>query len=178
MLAAQRGLKMKDHRTNASPSVRRRYIQWALLAMLLWWLAPAGGAHAGIQPPQVLPPQPTESDPVRVHVDGDYYDGCWYLIRSWCGFVPADTIAIEVFSGDRWTPESSMCPMNCPKFHFTCDYGMLPAGHYTVRVTEYRGSLRDPGTEVETAEFDVVRDTAVLPTSWGRVRSLYREKRE
>ena len=121
----------------------------------------------------VFPPEPTERDSISIEVVHGFADGCWTLTGHTCASVAGDSIAIDVYVFDLeqygWT-----CPQGVWSYSYTCDYGLLPVGVYTVTFTEYHDSLRWPEPRIDIVGFEVRPDTPIERTSWGRIRALYR----
>ena len=142
---------------------------WATVGTLVV----ATSAAAGICPPCIVPPQPTEQDTVLVCICGGFADGCWHLLSHECGGVQADTIRIDIYTWDVWEP-GMYCLDEVVQYSVQCEYGPLAEGRYVVVATEHHDSLRWPDPDVEVREFDVVPDSAVEELSWGRIRALFR----
>jgi hypothetical protein len=143
------------------------------LAALALCVAMGGAVQASIGSVEVVPPNPTEQDSVRIRADGWFYDGCWSVSGFGCGWADPQEILFDIYGVDVAGPGDCCTQIVIPYCH-ECDYGPLDAGHYLVTVTEYHDSLRDPLPDVWVLEFDVVPDTEVQHLSWGRIRALYR----
>ena len=130
----------------------------------------AGGAFGGVY---ISPPEPTEQDSISIEVRHGFGDGCWSITHHVCSSVAGDSIAIDVYALDvhqyGWT-----CTAEVWSYGYTCDYGRLPLGLYTVVFTEHHDSLRWPEPRIEIVDFEVRPETPAEATSWGRIRALYR----
>ncbi len=140
-----------------------------------WCVALAGllapTAQAVISSVDIVPANPTDVDPVSVHVYGWFADSCWSVDTYECT-AGGGALAIDIHAYDEWMP-GYVCLMVIIPYGITCEFGVLPAGDYVLTVTEDHSSLRDPFPNVVVVEFDVTDFTPVEPLTWGRIKGLY-----
>ena len=155
----------------SSTGFRRAWILVSLVAALACAALPtdASGFLTSIH---LLPLEPIDTDPVRVEAWGGF-DGCWGMGNYNCFLFWDNHIEFDLFAFDGWRPGFT-CPQSVWGFKLPCELGVLPAGHYSVVVTEHHQSLRYPDPDVMTLEFDVLPSTSVRPMSWGLIRAMFR----
>ena len=120
-------------------------------------------ASARIIAVEVVPSNPTVNDNVTIRLSGDFADGCWHPGPGQCGSVDGGVISPSIMVIDVWQP-GGICPMVIVDYSFSCEYGTLAAGHYTVNFTEEHESLREPSPEMLSVEFDVTVPPTVEAT--------------
>ncbi len=135
----------------------------------------ASSAHAYIASMTITPPNPTDEDAVSLSVAGWLPDSCWSL-GDYSVTVGPFSILVDIDSIDEWLP-GLVCLQYVIPYGFVWEFGALAPGHYVVTVRETRYSLREPGVDTATVEFDVTDSTPVEPESWGRIKGLYAPKR-
>jgi hypothetical protein len=130
-------------------------------------------ANALIVSITVTPPSPTQQDPVSIEVAGWFPDSCWSLVSTSCDSLRGQDIYLNLRGLDIYVA-GLFCYFEVVPYRFSCDYPPLAAGDYTVHVTEYHESLRDPGPRTLEGTFEVRQSVPVLQTSWGCLRVMYR----
>ncbi len=160
---------MKTSRSRPGLCLRFLVVFWSLVL----WFALSGVASAWIGSVEVIPPNPTEQDTVRVRAVGWFPDGCWSVSGFGCGWEAEDAPLLEIYGVDVALP-GEYCTMIVIPYCHECTYGLLPAGEYKVTVIEHHDSLRDPPPMIREVDFEVRVDTPVSELSWGRIRALYR----
>ena len=145
---------------------------FAILFLILL-LAPDSSSWAAIISTEVDPPNPTALDTIRVSVEGYYPDGCCQYIGHECQPLDDHQITIDIDGTDGWHPGLA-CPAVVVLYEFVCQYDPLPAGDYTVILTERNESLRWPDPQVVELEIHIDPAAPTDIMSWGRIRALYR----
>lgn len=147
---------------------RRGLARAAFLSIFGCLLSPLP-ANSNLASVQLLPARPTVVDSLRILVHGYLYDGCWDLpsfesidFHDHTIFTSPEstdvsdhTLSIHILAVDFWHAGTA-CWAVWTDYVCGHNFGPLPAGHYSVIVTEHHESLRDPDPEVLTTEFDVV----------------------
>lgn len=152
--------------------MRRRVTLTGLLVVSLYLCLAAHARGAGIS---IIPPDPTDQDFIAIRIEGGRSDGCWSFEGIDCLPIEGYTIPISVYWLDYWEPAAPACPTVAVEYLEHCAPGVqLPPGTYTVVVTEYNDSLRDPGTYVTTLEFIVDSVIGMRHGSWGAIKMIHR----
>jgi hypothetical protein len=137
----------------------RSGVTLAMLSCLLfggmWFPFPA---QAEILSISVDPVEPTSTDPIIVHVQGEFPDGCWSVEEIQCATVIGNSLNIEVFATDSWLP-GGFCLTVIVPYSEDCFLEPLLPGRYTVNVTEHHESLRDASPNLMSFEFDVTESS-------------------
>ena len=121
----------------------------------------------------VTPPNPTQHDPISIEVAGWFPDSCWSLVSTSCDSLRGQDIYFSLRGLDI-AVAGSRCYFLVVPYGFSCDYPSLAAGNYTVHVTEYHDSLRDPAPQTSVGTFEVTQSVPVSQTSWCCLRIMYR----
>ena len=130
-------------------------------------------ANALIVSLTVTPPSPTQQDPVSIEVAGWFPDLCWSLASTSCDSLRGQDIYLSLHGLDIAVP-GSRCYSEVVPYRLSCDYPPLAVATYTVHVTEYHQSLRDPNPRTVEGTFEVTQSVPVTQTSWGCLRVMYR----
>jgi hypothetical protein len=163
----------RERRTVLSATRPRRVRILVPLVAALACAALASDASGFLTSMHLFPPEPIDTDPVRVEAWGGFTDGCWGMGNHSCFLFWDNHVEFDLFAHDGWQPGFT-CPLVVWGFKLPCELGVLPAGHYRVVVTEHHQSLRYPDPDVMTLEFDVRPSTGVRRLSWGLIRALFR----
>jgi hypothetical protein len=121
------------------------------LVLVMALLVPAV-LQAAIGNIQVLPPNPTNADSVRLSIDGYFGDGCW-SVQGIDLAIDGFNIDVTVRAFDSWYP-GTFCPTILVPYGSHYQLGRLSAGSYTVFVHESVVSFRGSG-DSRTLTFEV-----------------------
>ncbi len=123
----------------------------------------------------IIPPQPTVQDSVKVKVYSQFPMACWRDLSQDCRDCLSDTLSVTVDVDYCHGRPSCICAAFPYSYQRVCNFGLLPAGTYTVTFTELHSNVYDPiSTFTQSVRFVVSNVTPTRTTTWGRLKLLYR----
>jgi len=131
-------------------------------------VAPAGAAIVSVV---WSPEDPVEGETLVVDLAGEMADGCW-VFDSGAFSLDGDVLAVDAYVVDTWE-QGVPCPDVVVPYAVTAEFVGLPAGEYTLRVTEHHDSPRDPEDVVETYTILVEPTVAVDAVTWSALKRVY-----
>jgi hypothetical protein len=111
-------------------------------------------AQSYIDSVEIIPENPTEIDDITLKVYGYFPNGCWGY-NSGTHSININQIAIDLYAYDVWVPGLYCSDVIIP-YSDEFNIGQLVSGEYSINVTEYRDSLRDPFPDYYFSDFFVV----------------------
>jgi hypothetical protein len=123
----------------------------------------------------VIPAEPQVGDTVRVEVRSGFGTMCWVDTGQTCEIGSGDSLRFTVYVDYCRGQPFCVCAQYPRSYDRICNFGVLPAGTYTVVFTERHDSPYDPEeTHTSSLQFTVSNPTPVHRQSWGRIKILYR----
>jgi hypothetical protein len=135
------------------------------VAFFMGWLCLRTIGYAEISSVRISPVQPTVRDTITFTVEGMFPDGCWGVYDFTFMQLSPSQFAADVYALDR-AQYGYACTEIVVEYFDSATVGPLDPGIYTVFVTEYHQSLRDPWPNETSLVFEVadylppVRDLA------------------
>ncbi|MDD5087502.1 MAG: choice-of-anchor D domain-containing protein [bacterium] len=149
--------------------IARSRLTFAMLACLAGGLCLNTISHAMISSVQITPAQPTDQDTITFSVAGGFPDACWHSQDFHFTQTSPTEFAADVFGVDTWQP-GMVCLQIIVNYGYLASFGPLNPGNYTILITEYPQSEREPWPDISTLIFNVQEslppaEISLIPTS-------------
>ncbi len=124
----------------------------ASLCMGLLFSATTGLAE--ISDVLITPADPTNQDTIYFSVEGWFPDLCWSLEGFDFNQISSNEFTANIYAIDIWQPGWVCLPV-IVGYQYSESFGPLEPGTYTISITEFHQSLRDPYSNYASLVFEV-----------------------